>query len=161
MDELEKGSKAIELLAKRVQLLEDIEEIKKLHINYIYWLCNLQWDDMLSCFTENAALDIQGERLRKGKTEIADLFHSVLAKMIKRSDGHFVGQPVISVNGNKAKGYWILYLFFAEPSVRWMQGRQECEYVKVDGKWKFSSMKFINPWPIQSNDKEMSHVAGK
>ena len=154
LDELEKRVKALEALEKRVQVLEDIEEIKKLHRNYIYWLCNLQWDDMLSCFTENATADIQGDRLRKGKEEIADLFHNVLAKMIKRNDGHFVGQPVISIKGNKAKGYWILYLFFSEPSVRWMQGRQECEYIKVDGEWKFSSMKFINPWPLQPGDKE-------
>ena len=146
MDELEKRVKALE---KQVQVLADIEEIKTLHRNYVYYLCNLQWDDMLGCFVEDATADIQGDRLRKGKEEIADFFHSVLAKMVTRNDGHFVGQPVISVNGNKAKGYWILYLFFSEPSVRWMQGRQECEYVKVDGEWKYSAMKFINPWPVQ------------
>lgn len=134
-------------LEKRVQVLEDIEEIKKLHINYIYWLCKLQWDDMLDCFAEDATLDLMDQGVRKGKREISEVFHNVLAKMIKLNDGHFVGQPVISVNGDKAKGYWILYLFFSEPSVRWMQGRQECEYVKVDGRWKFSSVKFINPWP--------------
>jgi len=153
-DELGKMEKALEAVVKRVQVLEDIEEIQKLHRNYVYWLCNLQWDDMLGCFTEDATADIQGERLRKGKKEIAELFENVLARRITRNDGHFVGQPVISVNGNKASGYWILYLFFSEPSVRWMQGRQECEYVKVDGKWKFSSMKFILPWPVQLGDKE-------
>lgn len=134
-------------LGKRVQVLEDIEEIKKLHTNYIYWLCKLQWDNMLDCFAEDATLELMDQGVRKGKQEISEVFHNVLAKMIKLNDGHFVGQPVISVNGDKAKGYWILYLFFSEPSVRWMQGRQECEYVKVDGKWKFSSVKFINPWP--------------
>ena len=134
-------------LVKRVQILEDIEEIKKLHTNYIYWLCKLQWDNMLDCFAEDATLELMDQGVRKGKQEISEVFHNVLAKMIKLNDGHFVGQPVISVNGDKAKGYWILYLFFSEPSVRWMQGRQECEYVKVGGKWKFSSVKFINPWP--------------
>jgi hypothetical protein len=154
LDELEKRVKALETLAKKVQVLEDIEEIKKLHTNYVYWMCNLQWDDMLRCFTDNATLDIQGERRRKGKEEIADLFENVLAKRIKPNDGHFVGQPVISVNGNKANGFWILYLFFSEPSVRWMQGRQECEYIKVSGKWQISSMRFINPWPVPPGDKE-------
>ena len=134
-------------LVKRVQILEDIEEIKKLHTNYIYWLCKLQWDNMLDCFAEDATLELMDQGVRKGKQEISEVFLNVLAKMIKLNDGHFVGQPVISVNGDRAKGYWILYLFFSEPSVRWMQGRQECEYVKVGGKWKFSSVKFINPWP--------------
>jgi len=85
--------------------------------------------------------------VRKGKKEIGEVFHNVLAKMIKRTDGHFVGQPVISVDGDKAKGHWLLYLFFSEPSVRWVQGRQDCEYVKIKGKWKFSSVKFSSPWP--------------
>ena len=137
----------LEELEKRVKVLEDIEEIKKLHTNYVYLLCNLQWDDMLDCFAENATLDLLDHGVRKGKKEIGEVFHNVLAKMIKRTDGHFVGQPVITVDGDKAKGYWILYLFFAKPSVRWLQGRQDCEYVKVNGEWKFSSVKFTSPWP--------------
>jgi len=138
---------ALEELEKRVKILEDIEEIKKLHINYVYLLCDLQWDEMLDCFAENATLDLMDQGVRQGKKEIGEVFHNVLAKMIKRTDGHFVGQPVISVDGDKAKGYWILYLFFAEPEVKWVQGRQDCEYVKVNGKWKFSSVIFASPWP--------------
>jgi ketosteroid isomerase-like protein len=147
-DELKNVKNSLEVLAKRVQVLEDIEEIQKLHRNYVYLMCNLQWDDMLTFFTEDATLNVQGEQPRKGKKEIADLFKNVLATRIKLNDGHMVAQPIISVNGDRAKGYWILYLFFSEPSVRWMQGRQECEYVKVNGKWKFCSMQFINPWPV-------------
>ena len=152
-DGLGKIEEALEELTERVQVLEDIEEIQKLHRNYVYWLCNLQWDEMLDCFTEDATVDIQGERLRKGKEDIADLFENVLATRITRNDGHMAGQPVISVNGNRAKGYWILHLFFPGPTVQWMQGRQECEYIQIGGKWKFSSMKFINPWPGQPDDK--------
>lgn len=137
----------LEELEKRVKILEDIGEIKRLHINYVYLLCNLQWDDMLDCFAENATLDLLDHGACKGKKEISEIFHNVLAKMVKRTDGHFVGQPIISVDGDKAKGYWILYLFFSEPSVKWMQGRQDCEYVKINGKWKFSSVKFTSPWP--------------
>jgi len=137
----------LEELAEKIKVLEDIEEIKKLHINYVYLLCDLQWDEMLDCFAENATLDLMDQGVRQGKKEIGEVFHNVLAKMIKRTDGHFVGQPVISVDGDKAKGYWILYLFFAEPEVKWVQGRQDCEYVKVNGKWKFSSVIFASPWP--------------
>jgi hypothetical protein len=137
----------LEELGKRVKVLEDIEEIKKLHINYVYLLCNLQWENMLDCFAEDATLDLLDHGVCKGKKEISRIFHEVLAKMIKRTDGHFVGQPVISVKGDKAKGYWILYLFFAEPEMKWVQGRQDCEYVRVKGKWKFSSVRFTSPWP--------------
>jgi hypothetical protein len=137
----------LEELEKRVKVLEDIEAIKKLHINYVYLLCNLQWEDMLDCFAEDATMELLDQGVRKGKKEISGVFHNVLAKMIKRNDGHFVGQPIITVKGDKAKGHWILYLFFAEPEVRWLQGRQDCEYVRVKGEWKFSSVKFTAPWP--------------
>jgi hypothetical protein len=137
----------LEELEKRVKVLEDIEAIKQLHINYVYLLCKLQWDDMLACFAEDATMELLDQGVCKGKEEISGVFHNVLAKMIKRNDGHFVGQPVITVKGDKAKGHWILYLFFAEPEVRWLQGRQDCEYVRVNGEWKFSSVKFTAPWP--------------
>lgn len=137
----------LEELEKRVKVLEDIEAIKKLHINYVYLLCNLQWDDMLECFAEDATLELLDQGVCQGKKEISGVFHNVLAKMIKRNDGHFVGQPIISVKGDRAKGHWILYLFFAEPEVRWLQGRQDCEYVRVNGEWKFSKVRFTAPWP--------------
>ncbi|MBA7636736.1 hypothetical protein ES703_44363 [subsurface metagenome] len=137
----------LEELEKRVKVLEDIEAIKQLHINYVYLLCNLQWEDMLECFAEDATLELLDQGVCKGKKEISGIFYNVLAKMIKRTDGHFVGQPIISVKGDRAKGHWILYLFFAEPEVKWLQGRQDCEYVRVGGEWKFSSVKFTAPWP--------------
>jgi hypothetical protein len=137
----------LEELEKRVKVLEDIEAIKQLHINYVYLLCNLQWEDMLDCFAEDATMELLDQGVSKGKKEISGVFHNVLAKMIKRNDGHFVGQPIISVDGDRAKGHWILYLFFAEPEVKWLQGRQDCEYIRVNGEWKFSSVKFTAPWP--------------
>ena len=137
----------LEELEKRVKVLEDIEAIKQLHINYVYLLCNLQWDDMVQCFAEDATMELLDQGVVWGKKEISGVFHNVLAERIKRNDGHLVGQPIISVEGDRAKGHWILYLFFAEPEVRWLQGRQDCEYVRVNGEWKFSSVKFIAPWP--------------
>ncbi len=136
-----------EELEKRVRVLEDIEAIKQFHINYVYLLCNLQWDDMVECFAEDATMELLGEGVVRGKKEIGGVFRNVLAERVKRNDGHFVGQPIITVNGDRAKGRWILYLFFAEPEVRWLQGRQDCEYVRVNGEWKFSKVKFTAPWP--------------
>ena len=59
-------SMTLDELVKRVQILEDIEEIKKLHTNYIYWLCKLQWDNMLDCFAEDATLELMDQGVRKG-----------------------------------------------------------------------------------------------
>ncbi|MFC1947731.1 nuclear transport factor 2 family protein [Chloroflexota bacterium] len=144
-EQMDNVLRSLEEMNDKLRVLEDIEEIKKLHTNYVYWMCNHRWDDMLNCFTEDAVLNVQGDE-RRGKEEIEDLFKHFLADRIKLNDGHIVGQPVINVEGDKATGYWILYLFFSDP-VSWMQGRQECEYVRDYGKWKFQTMRFINPWP--------------
>jgi hypothetical protein len=40
LEELEKKVSRLETLEKQVQVLNDIEEIKKLHTSYTYWLCN-------------------------------------------------------------------------------------------------------------------------
>ncbi|MGD9116583.1 MAG: nuclear transport factor 2 family protein [Dehalococcoidia bacterium] len=134
-------------LEKRVRTLEDIEAIRQLHTRYVYLLSNLQWDDMVQCFAEGATMELLDQGEVRGKEAISGVFHDVLAKRITPKDGHLVGQPVITVDGDRAAGCWILYLFFAEPEVRWLQGRQDCEYVRVNGEWKFQKVKFTAPWP--------------
>jgi hypothetical protein len=151
-EELEKRIQNLEALENKIQVLGDIEEIKNLHRNYVSWLCLKQWDKMLDCFSQNAVADIQGETFRKGKTEIADLFYNVMEKKINRNDAHILSQPIISVEGKKARGYWTLHILFSGPDGRWVQGRQECDYIKVKGQWKYSSMKFVFPWPVPSDE---------
>jgi ketosteroid isomerase-like protein len=135
----------LEEMEKRLQLLEDIEEIKKLHETYVYCLSSRQWDVWLDCFAEDAVADIQMHPLCRGKKEIEKLIYEDF-EMLPKTPGHLVEQPVITVDGDRAKGYWILYLFH-DGDPFWIQGRHDCEYVKVDGKWKFSLVKFKRPWP--------------
>jgi len=137
----------LEEMEKRIRVLEDIEAIKKLHREYVYALASQQWDDMLDCFADDGIADIWQWGPRKGRKEIEDLFKNTFNGRILPTHGHFVTQPIISVDGETAEGYWILYLFLPEPEVKWIQGRHDCTYVKVDGKWKFSYLKFTRPWP--------------
>ena len=49
-------------LEKKVQILWDTEEIKKLHYQYINSLCFNDWDKLLDCFTEDSVVDLgEGE----------------------------------------------------------------------------------------------------
>lgn len=135
-------------LEKRVRALEDIEEIKSMHREYVFWLINHQWADMVDCFTDDATCVIATNPPCKGKKEIARLFTETFAKVIPWDEGHFVAQPVISVEGDKARGHWILFVLYNEPPGTWRQARYDCEYKKVDGVWKFSSLRFQAPWPV-------------
>jgi ketosteroid isomerase-like protein len=145
LEELAKKVEKLEALEKQVQILNDIEEIKQLHNNYTYWLCNKQFEEMLDCFVDDAVADIAG-KIFQGKQAISGFFYSVLSKNNPK-DGHITSQPVIKVDGNKAHAVWLLFMTYSEPTLRYAQGRQEADYVKVNGKWKMQTMKFIMPWP--------------
>ena len=135
-----------EEIEKRLKVIEDIEAIKNMHNDYIYALASQQWDDMLDCFAEDSVADIWTHGPRKGKREIGELFRGFAGKILP-THGHLVAQPVIKVNGDTAEGYWILYVFLAEPEMQWVQGRYDCRYVRINGEWKFSHLKYTRPWP--------------
>jgi SnoaL-like domain len=48
------------------------------------------------------------------------------------------------VNGDRAKGKWLLYMMYCYPrtgqSLFWVQGFYNMEYVRENGKWKISYM---------------------
>jgi ketosteroid isomerase-like protein len=142
-----------EELEKRLRAIEDIEEIKNLHHEYIFWVNNCQVDEILQLFTEDGTADFGELGIFRGKTEITKIFRRVIPQvpLKKPRDGHFVTQPVLSVDGDKAKGHWLLYIMIADPetgqALRWIQGRQNMEYVKENGKWRFKSLQFIHTWP--------------
>ena len=53
----------------------------------------------------------------------------------------------------------MFYRFVQDPSRRWIQGRYDCEYVKENGKWKFSVLKMRRPWPEFLADTPRESVA--
>ncbi|MFC1532676.1 nuclear transport factor 2 family protein [Thermodesulfobacteriota bacterium] len=147
----------LEELEKNVKTLEDINEIENMHREFIFWLNNKQWDEMSDCFAEKAVteMDIQGGL--NGEEKNAKIFIEDFARDDRSNIRQLVTQPVINVEGDRAKGYWILYSFFLIPTppqeaqaheiVKWVQGRYDCEYVREDGNWKFSYLKCTSPWP--------------
>ena len=135
---------SIEDLEKRVQALEDAEEIKKLHQKYIDLMDNLKYEEVLDLFTENAKVEVRNLGVKKGKKELREIYIDVLAKNRgnERFDGHMAVEPDITVNGDTAEGTWLIYMLFSRPELQWVQGRNECEYKKVKGEWKISKLKF-------------------
>jgi hypothetical protein len=140
-------------LEKRLQLLEDKEAIREMHYEYIYFLNNQQWDDMAELFAENAVAYIYRHAKRIGRQAILDLFTNTMSKVNvgKNRDCHFVVEPVIQVDGDKAKGHWMLYIFVSDPETgkagRWTGGKYDAEYARINGKWRFTSLIWTNPWP--------------
>jgi ketosteroid isomerase-like protein len=142
-----------EEVEKRLRRLEDIQDIKDLHREYIYWVNNCEWDRVIDCFTDDASANIGRHGLRRGKGELNKLFKVDIQNnnQGRGRDGHFAIQPVISVQGDKASGHWLMYVMVSDPAtgnaLRWSHGRHDAEYRRVDGKWKISSIVWTNPWP--------------
>ena len=148
----------IEELEKRLENLESQETIRDLHRKYIYCVNSQNWDAVIECFTPDATADIGMHGSHQGKEELSLLFKSKIAKVNEKwNGGHFVTQPIISADGSKATGYWMLYIcvFDAEmasgPTLRWIQGRHDCEYVKLNREWKIQYIKYTRPWPEPPN----------
>ena len=59
---------------KRLQRLEDIQAIKDLHREYVYWVNECDWDKVIGCFTEDCEVNIGRWGLRKGKASLPKLF---------------------------------------------------------------------------------------
>jgi hypothetical protein len=141
----------LEQIETRLRTVESTLEILNLHNEYLFYLNKRQWRDMADCFTEDATADIHEKRT--GRNEIYKLFTDVIAKLNagKSRDAHFAVQPVIEVDGEKAKGHWLIYIFISDAktgnALRWIPGRYDCEYANVDGKWKFESLTYTSPWP--------------
>lgn len=129
-------------LEKRVLAIEGIEAIKQMHYDYMSCLDNLQFEKALDYFTEDAEVEVRDSGVMKGRKEYSKIYLGTLARRKERHDGHLVGQPVITIDGDTARGHWIIYIFFSVPRVEWVQGRHDCEYVKRNGRWYFSKLKF-------------------
>ena len=143
---------SLEDLEKRVKAIEDAEEIKKLHRQYMLHLDNLEFAEAAAMFSENATAEVRDSGVRKGRKEIERVYLGILAQRKERHDGHLVSQPCVTVDGDTAKGTWIVYMFFSRPSVQWVQGRHECEYVRENGQWKFSKLKFTRTLASQPTE---------
>jgi ketosteroid isomerase-like protein len=60
-------------LERRIQTLEDTEEIKKLKARYWYYVDNKQWDNLADCYVE----DVVFESPQLGKMEGRDFIARV------------------------------------------------------------------------------------
>ena len=151
----------LEELEKRLKVLEDIEEIKQMHIDYVLALNHQNFEEMIEYFAEDATMVFQGGEYQ-GKEKIAQFFRNMADGQRERKTwkgGQIVIHPVISVEGDMAKGYWTWYRimgpphkFTSEAGLEIMlqtpsPGFYTMEYKRLDGKWKMWKFHFTHDWP--------------
>lgn len=150
LKEMEKRLRATEValknIEKRVRVTEDIQEIHQLQRRYVNALMRTEWDNAVDCFAMNAKIDVYLHKPITGKAAIDKWFKEELSITHAGKEGDIVVHPIISVEGDKAKGSWLLYMMYFYPrtgqSLFWVQGFYDMEYVRENGTWKISLMKW-------------------
>ncbi len=142
----------LEELARKIQVLEDVEAIKKLKARYcLYCDNNYDADGIAALFTEDAVWDGGTFGKCEGREAIRTFFRG--APKIFPFAIHQVMNPIIEVQGDKATGSWYLFqpATLAEGNQAvWLAARYAEEYVRVGGEWKFKHLKvsasFLTPY---------------
>jgi len=135
-------------LESKVRLLDDIERIKQLQIRYVNCLITSDWDEIPNLFAKDAVTDIGAHGIVKGKDAVVKLFREKISRGHQGHEGDFAVHPLISVDGDRAKGSWLLYLMKQFPhkvigkDMDWEQGFYEAEYIREDGQWKINYLKY-------------------
>jgi hypothetical protein len=142
----EEMEERLKLLEKRQQATEDIEAIKQLQYRYMNSFMKAEWDEVLKCFAEDCFLDVlPGNDPVTGIEQIEKIFKGILAGTHVGKEGEIVLHPIIHVNGDRAKGNWIMYMLWSHSRtwhpLFWVQGAYDAEYTRLNGQWKFSYLK--------------------
>jgi len=140
-------------LEMRIQVLEDIEAIRKLKSKY--WRCvdRKLWDEIVECFTEDMVLFVLS-KLIEGRNACVQFLKDALAQTVSAHQGHQAEIEITS--GSTARATWALndLLLDMQPGVNYTGfGYYEDEYIKEDGNWKIKRSKVayyftqvVNTW---------------
>ena len=138
---------ATEVLARRLERIESIEEIRQLKMAYCRCV-DTGWDGAIGnahqlgkLFTDDAVWVAPRARL-DGREEIEAWFTTHL------SQGwfgvHVVGGSVIEVDGDEATGWWYAVVPMTTPDGEavWTVGAYDEQYRRVVGRWYISTLSF-------------------
>jgi hypothetical protein len=141
---LKAAEDALQELEKRVRVTEDIQQIHELQRRYINALICTEWDDCADCFAEHGKVDVYLHDPVTGKENIRRWFKEELSITHAGKEGDVLVHPEIEVDGDTAKGKWLLYMMYCYPrtgqALFWVQGFYTMRYVREHGKWKISYM---------------------
>jgi hypothetical protein len=137
-------------IEEKLRILLDIEEIKKLQAYYVSRINPPKWDEIKGCFAKDAVFDTYAGRVR-GIELVEKILTENISQIHKGQFAVFIVQPIIEVDGDKARASWGLVEllpdnlkmpFMQGDPPKWVYGPYDMEYVREDGKWKISYLKW-------------------
>ena len=128
-------------LERRIQVLEDIEAIKRLKAKYWHCVDGKDWDGLGDCLAEDFVFDNPHLGVMEGRDYVVKVLKKIMKDVTTSHQGHTPEIDIISEA--VAVGRWALNDRVETPDKGFFSGRgiyQE-EYIKVDGRWKISRSK--------------------
>lgn len=135
-------------LAERIDRLESIEAIRALKARYCAY-CDDGYapDAIAALFVEDGTWDA-GEAfgVHRGRAAIRAFFAGVSASITFAA--HLVVNPIIEVEGDRARGRWRLIMpctmvADGKPEARWMVSSYDNTFVRRDGAWLFQHLRVV------------------
>lgn len=138
---------AVKLEAQRVY---DSNAIKRLQRAYGYYVEEALWDEVVNLFSDNATLEMARDGVYIGKERIRAYFYALNDDQQGLHTGQLNEQlqlmPVVtlSADGLRAKARWrnLMLRGQLDENAYWGEGPFENEYVKENGIWKFSKVRW-------------------
>jgi limonene-1,2-epoxide hydrolase len=132
-------------LEDRIAILEDIEAIKKLKARHCAVADdNHNLEEMTKLFVPDGIWEGEGIGKHQGHAAIRALYQRFQERI--SFSQHHVTNPIIEVDGERAKGTWYLFGPFTlrrGNRAMWLAAVYEEEYVKISGEWKFQHVRAI------------------
>lgn len=131
-------------IEQRIQILEDIEEIRKLKAAY----CAACDDDhngdaVAALFVPDGTWGTVGRPAEVGTRQIAAFMYGIRERGELARSAHQVFNPVIEVDGDHATGDWrflMMYTSTTDGSFVHIIGTYDEEYVRTSEGWRFKSL---------------------
>jgi len=134
----------LERLEQRIQVMEDVEAIKKLKALYAK-ACDDKYNAelMKEVFTEDALWDSPPFGTFRGRDAICDFFRSVSGSIVFAI--HYFMMPDITVEGNRAHARWYLWMAATVSPNRavWLAALEDDKYEKISDRWWQTEMKGV------------------
>jgi hypothetical protein len=129
-------------MERELKRLKDIEAIVRLRSLYCYYADLKDCDNWANLFTEDGVFETDVFGVYEGRETIRALQHLPFAV-------HYVANPIIDVDGDRATGRWLLFEPCSFPVGKqsqpvWGMAKYEDQYERVGGEWKFKRVKLMS-----------------
>jgi len=132
---------------ERLQVLEDIESIRRLKARYCAACDDGRNPDKLGAlFAEDAVWEATGVGRAEGRRAIQKLLGDIGRSGTIRNSAHHAINPIIDVNGDEAEGHWRLIMLYTAHrphgglQYRRIIGWYRERYVRCGGDWLFARL---------------------